>query len=375
MANNSKGSPSAPARSNKTLWVHVATEGLSRKPGFKYEPIEKCRLEVPDAGREAYMRAAVEKYVRIHKFRCDAFAPTDDHKLVYHAQSWGYDQAWINADGFVLFVGTREPYVRPGWLDDNEAQGEPMKMRSAEELAEKYGRDCYLTVRGSHGNLSLPRNTSEEDAVKRYEARSYGRMSKAYATVVCIPNPYGADRQHRGWIAEGYRWAEDPDSTEVLPVNPPKPMDDDMAVMDVVAKDVVITDPCYFVKDELWSDLCESWLGDASRVKPKLVEIGGAKMVLASTIYGDWMCKLEGTRNGERCRFGTFTADAGMVCAATFEKADPRELLARLPASCWTVIRQFTGRITIKHARNECRLFGCGRSEGRNVQFESVQIG
>ena len=60
---------------------------------------------------------------------------------------------------------------------------------------------------------------------------------------------------------------------------------------------------------------------------------------------------------------------------ATFEKADAHGLLARLPASCWTVIRQFTGRVTVKHVRNECRLFGCGRSEGRNVQFESVQIG
>lgn len=146
------------------------------------------------------------------------------------------------------------------------------------------------------------------------------------------------------------------------------------AKLDVVAKDVVVTDPCYFIKDELWSEFCERELGDV-QVRPRTVSFGGVEMIVASTIYGDWMCELDGRRAGRKHKFGTFTADSGLVCVATFSSTDPRTVLGKLPKHCWTVIPQFTGTLSISHVARKCTVRGRGRSNGRDVEFNSIQVG
>ena len=247
-----------------------------------------------------------------------------------------------------------------------------MKMRTAKQLMALYGRDCYLVVTGSKGDMPTLEGKSEREAVQDYERR---KSARAYATIVCIPGPKGRTCV-RGWIdSSRYRWDDDPESLRVVALGPsesgkPQAL---TATMGFTAQDVVITDPCYLVRDELWRELCETKLNNA-RITPTKVEIGGVRMILADTIYGDWMCVLEGSRNGEEHTFGRFTADAGMVCAAAFGRTDPDKALERLPKTCWTMLPSFTGSITITHRRGGCTVTGVGRSEGRDVSFASRQV-
>jgi hypothetical protein len=146
------------------------------------------------------------------------------------------------------------------------------------------------------------------------------------------------------------------------------------AEMNVVEKDVVVTDPCYFIKDDLWSEFCSREFGDA-QVRPKMVLQDGVWMLLASTLYGDWMCELHGRHEGRRHLFGTFTADSGLVCVATFSSPELRTAVEKLPKHCWTVIPQFTGTLSISHVARKCTVRGHGRSNGRDVEFNSIQVG
>ena len=365
----------------KTTWVHVATEGRSRR--YKYEPIEEARLEVEETHPEKAVHAAVKKYTKLWKFR-RRFFPVEDHKIVAQANAWGYDGAWMNFDGFVLFTGLNPPRNEPDpnyayWMQGagkdrktETKETKTMEMRSAQQLAAIYGCSCYLIVTGSEGDMPTLERKSEQEAVQDYERRTSG---KAYATIVCIPGPKGRTCV-RGWIdSSRYRWDDDPESLRVVPLRPseseePRAL---MVTMDFTAQDVVITDPCYLVRDELWRELRETKL-DAARIAPTKIEIGGVRMILADTIYGDWMCSLEGARNGEEYTFGRFTADAGMVCAAAFGRTDPNGVLARLPKTCWTMLPLFTGSVTIAHRCGGCTVTGVGRSEGREVSFASRQI-
>ena len=68
----------------RTTWVHVATEGRSRR--YKYEPIEEARLEVGETHPEKAVLAAVRKYTCLRKFR-RRFFPVDDHKIVAQANA------------------------------------------------------------------------------------------------------------------------------------------------------------------------------------------------------------------------------------------------------------------------------------------------
>lgn len=365
----------------KTTWVHVATEGRSRR--YKYEPIEEARLEVEETHPEKAVHAAVKKYTKLWGFR-RRFFPVEDHKIVAQANAWGYDGAWMNFDGFVLFTGLNPPRNEPDpayayWMHEGEKdrktetkEAKPMKMRTAEQLMALYGRNCYLIVTGSKGDMPTLEGKSEREAIQDYERR---KSARAYATIVCIPGPKGRTCV-RGWIDRSrYRWDDDPESLRVVALRPSESREPQalMATMDFLVKDVVITDPCYLVRDELWRELCRTKL-DNARITPTRVEVGSVKMILADTIYGDWMCALEGKSSGEDHEFGKFTADAGMVCAATLGKADTAKVLSRLPKHCYAIIPAFTGRVTITHKYGVCVVSGTGRSNGRDVAFTSRQI-
>ena len=147
------------------------------------------------------------------------------------------------------------------------------------------------------------------------------------------------------------------------------------ATLHVSGSDVVITDPCYLIKDELWSSLCSTEFLQ-TRVSPRVLRVGTVDILLADTIYGDWMCRLEGVEDGEPKTFGTFTADAGMVCATTFGPKDEAwEAFSHLPQRCWCVIPDFMGSVTITHRSGECTVSGEGTSAGKPVKFNNVQIG
>lgn len=171
---------------------------------------------------------------------------------------------------------------------------------------------------------------------------------------------------------------------------------------------IIITDPCYVVKDEDW-DKCE--------YGKRLDVLGFTNYVSESTIYGDWSCttystprkdvenqieelfKLDADRwdsfreYGEDSaqvkiyddkiaeasvglkEIGRFCADAGMVCVLSLSevvKYDPElpKWIATHPR-CVTVIPDFDGVIDYYVDSNEeAHIYGIG-----NVNFYTTQTG
>ena len=356
-------------KSKAATRVRLAVEWLSWDS--RHYPAEERTLEVRGPGREKAIRAAIREYTGILDFGVRKFEPTDDHKIVSRAHEFGYDEAWINREGIVMFVGVEE---NPGGGMEQRTT-----MMTLKQLEGMYGKDFHLLVLGSNGRgMHMPNGLSERKAVDLYERLGFvsGVPATAYATAVCVKGENGELEYHHGWTRAGYRWKDSPGSIEVVRDAADKRCSS--ATLEVDGRDVVITDPCYLLRDELRNELRDRAAGNAV-VPPTRVCIGGLEMVMADTIYGDWLCRLDGTR-GEREKetlFGTFTADSGMVCAAIC--ADPYAALARIPKSCWTALPSFKGEITIVHdgdnCPTRCTVHGHGMSNGKYVKFSSRQIG
>lgn len=121
-------------------------------------------------------------------------------------------------------------------------------------------------------------------------------------------------------------------------------------------EDIIITDPCYFVKNEDNIDEVMKYI----------------KMVYQSTLYGDWSCTVYNNEN----ILGTFCADAGLVSVASL-----KDVLEYNPEfdyhinRKWTtaLIPNFTGNVTIKVVYNNefyCYVEGKG-----NINFIGRQTG
>lgn len=248
-----------------------------------------------------------------------------------------------------------------------------MRKMSVAQLCKKFGQDNYPRVFGTLGQLCFDVKVSDSEAIERY-ARHGG---EAHAIVRCVPSKTLGYLCYRGWIDDTkYRWdPTDPESMryERLPRATRGKRTLPPGVMDVEDADIIITDPTYILNDENWEKLlCALPEG---RVRPKREKLQGMDMVLASTIYGDWLCKLTGNSGGKPHDFGKFTADTGMVCIATPISALSEEKLKKIPDMCYTKIPKFTGRVRIVHRGNVCHVMGEGRSLGTEIWFKSVQIG
>jgi hypothetical protein len=141
----------------------------------------------------------------------------------------------------------------------------------------------------------------------------------------------------------------------------------------VARADIVVTDPCYLLAREDWGKFVERFA--AGRIEPQIASVHGVTMLLADTIYGDWLCELRGTTDNLDKEFGQFTADSGTVCVAVGPTTAMMDKLSKLPARCWTGIQAFSGKITLSHARGKCHVRGKGTSHGAAVKFSSRQIG
>lgn len=135
-------------------------------------------------------------------------------------------------------------------------------------------------------------------------------------------------------------------------------------------EDIVITDPCYLIsaRDD-WLGVCDVLERDSSPQKaPKWC----GKMIMASTIFGDWFCELH---DGDpTVELGTFGADSGTVCVAAVTDGICSRLDWLTP-ELYTVIRDFTGKAKIVHARGECYVDIRGKSGDREFHAWSRQIG
>lgn len=113
----------------------------------------------------------------------------------------------------------------------------------------------------------------------------------------------------------------------------------------VLDGDIIITDPCYVIrdKDEISDD---DWrLCDYGNDMQKL---GFEKYLSASTICGDWTCVTINSDTGEV--MGTFCADAGMVGVFLFDdvlRYNPKFNTHIVCPQAVTVIRNFKGIVQI----------------------------
>lgn len=85
-------------------------------------------------------------------------------------------------------------------------------------------------------------------------------------------------------------------------------------------KHILITDPCYIIKDKEWDELCNRHLGEDAQegdfeqaLSKRLQEISGdKKAIVGNTGFGDWDNMIDGQ---------SFYADSGLVCVVEETKA------------------------------------------------------
>lgn len=177
--------------------------------------------------------------------------------------------------------------------------------------------------------------------------------------------------------------------------------------MKVENKTIIITDPCYIIKEnpfeypyteelykkmekDEWQKLCsdyrkwdedhDDW--DKCDYGENMEALGITNYESRSTIYGDWGCTTYNTDTAEE--LGQFCADAGMV--AVFELDEVRaynpdidEWIKKHPW-CVTTIKNFTGNVNIEvvdledqvdeegYMYKEVRVIGKG-----NINFFTTQ--
>ena len=81
---------------------------------------------------------------------------------------------------------------------------------------------------------------------------------------------------------------------------------------------VMITDPCYFIEDNDWQELCDIWYPPSNKYKGTelskacVVEYKGARILIGTTAYGDGQYKVRGA--------GHFGVDAGCMCVVQVDE-------------------------------------------------------
>lgn len=142
--------------------------------------------------------------------------------------------------------------------------------------------------------------------------------------------------------------------------------------------DIIITDPCYFIKDEDWEN---------SDYGQELDKLGFENYFCENTLYGDWICGTyrlgdyidpisiidamniifdEGwTINMESPKLGEFTADAGLVGVFLLDevrKYNPEiDTFIKEHPGCVTIIPNFDGEVEYYiDKNNEMHIYGTG---------------
>lgn len=140
--------------------------------------------------------------------------------------------------------------------------------------------------------------------------------------------------------------------------------------------DLIVTDPCYVFHGDAWREVIDLFQGMATvngALAPQELEHAGLKMVIADTIFGDWCCEVKDSLQG---KLGTFTADAGCVCALQLTYKDAVSRFKGINRMCWLRIPRFAGTVRICHQNGKCWVEGKGSyKDGLLPGFRSTQIG
>ena len=136
--------------------------------------------------------------------------------------------------------------------------------------------------------------------------------------------------------------------------------------MKLINKDVLVTDPCYLIRDDnVWTDFING------EYDLKLIGVEGE---CTNTGFGDWICHMYCTKVTDVWEhvkkvmksqvipkrdnsLGTFTADAGLVCIINLSDApdnikDEAKKLQKECPHCAVLLKDFTGELMLKRDRN-----------------------
>lgn len=148
-------------------------------------------------------------------------------------------------------------------------------------------------------------------------------------------------------------------------------------------EDVVITDPCYVIPDELWHPE-KIKLATGKGIEDLL---GIKNYIWGNTEVGDWSCVVTEVEElpeetseevvvlGEEGELGSFGADAGLVAvfsANDIPSSGIKYSLDELQAiGLATVIKQFTGTVSLMVADDFVSVMGKGESYRDSICFFS----
>ena len=142
--------------------------------------------------------------------------------------------------------------------------------------------------------------------------------------------------------------------------------------------DIIITDPCYIIKDEDWDRVYMALL-DTDDDFFHIAELPTA--IIRNTIYGDWSCTTYKITEKTRREIGKFCADAGLVAVCHLDEAleynpDFDYHLARPWTT--TIIRDFDGDVwfrVVDDKNVEVRGKGINTKTGKVFEFCTKQTG
>lgn len=134
--------------------------------------------------------------------------------------------------------------------------------------------------------------------------------------------------------------------------------------------DIVITDPCYLIKDRDAVNNCRDDDWDLCLYGDDMGALGFETFVVEETGVGDWSCKVFNTDTDEEV--GEFCADAGLVgvfLLSEIQKYNPHFVTwAQTHPWCATVIYDFHGDAGVEWADEDyVHVYGRG-----NVNFCSM---
>lgn len=106
--------------------------------------------------------------------------------------------------------------------------------------------------------------------------------------------------------------------------------------------DIIITDPCYIVKDCDWSNYCDDFYESD---RDKLIK----GSIVRDTIYGDWSCTTYNKNTKEP--IGNFCSDSGLVGVFNLDKVLEYNPEFEFRKHTATLIKNFKGKVyfNIKH--------------------------
>lgn len=139
--------------------------------------------------------------------------------------------------------------------------------------------------------------------------------------------------------------------------------------------DIIITDPCYIIKDEDWSIFCNDYY---ESIREDFIP----GSIIRDTIYGDWSCTTF-DKNTKKV-LGNFCADSGLVGVFNLNevlKYNPNyNDLNEYPHTV-TLIKDFKGKVyfNIKHHNNDYSVHVIGKGinikTNKPVEFITYQTG